>query len=382
MFKFSRIITRQLASCKWITGVVFLSAYIFFSHVPTANAAAAPSDYSRLRDAMNTDPANGIAATKDYLAKNPQLALSTRATMERLMALTYLAKLNDPKSGLAVLDAGMAEVTKAPPSADQNTALATLLIAEARIFTNDRQDQQAVDLMDKNMPAMLKSRSDVLHEGLVIYGKALDQLKQSKKMIPVIEQALVVNPAFMEDSWMMGQLVNNLAAQGQGDVALGYARLGWMVCPFDTKSISAATNIITATWLAADLNAGKGNAFIAAQNDSKLENPLTAVKLPTLDGAALDAAMGNLPASDTDGRITILLAQGKMRDAMLAARRGLLEHPSSDNSGAILEMARVFKAADLNLVRANAFLQYFQSGKGANPLDDFFKQFPAEVTAK
>ena len=69
MFKFSRIITRQLASCKWITGVVFLSAYIFFSHVPTANAAAAPSDYSRLRDAMNTDPANGIAATKDYLAK-------------------------------------------------------------------------------------------------------------------------------------------------------------------------------------------------------------------------------------------------------------------------------------------------------------------------
>jgi hypothetical protein len=186
----------------------------------------------------------------------------------------------------------------------------------------------------------------------------------------------------MEDSWMMGQLVNNLAAQGQGDVALGYARLGWMVCPFDTKSISAATNIITATWLAADLNAGKGNAFIAAQNDSKLENPLTAVKLPTLDGAALDAAMGNLPASDTDGRITILLAQGKMRDAMLAARRGLLEHPSSDNSGAILEMARVFKAADLNLVRANAFLQYFQSGKGANLLDDFFKQFPAEVTAK
>ena len=71
--------------------------------------------------------------------------------------------------------------------------------------------------------------------------------------------------------------------------------------------------------------------------------------------------------------------QGKMRDAMMTARRTLLEHPTADNSSAVLEMARVFKAADLNLVHANAFLQYFQAGKGANPLDDFFKQFPAQA---
>jgi len=67
---------------------------------------------------------------------------------------------------------------------------------------------------------------------------------------------------------------------------------------------------------------------------------------------------------------------GEHGDAMLIARRLLLDNPSKGNVAA-LEMARVFKAADLNMVRANALLQYMQTGQGINPTDEFFKQYPA-----
>jgi len=252
----------------------------------------------RLRNAMNTDPASGIAATKDYLAKNPNYTISGRASLERLVALTYLTKLNDAEGGLAFLDTSMAEVDKAKPGAAQDLARVILLNARSRIYTEQRKYQEAVDLVDKNLPVMLKVNSFTFLDGLTIYGKALDQLKQGQKMIPVIQKALVAYPELMANSWVIGQLVNNMVAQGNGPAALGYAKLSWMVCPFDTKSISTATNLLTSTWFAIDLNAGKGNAFLAAQKDSTTPNPLTDIKLPAVDKTALDTALADLPATE------------------------------------------------------------------------------------
>jgi hypothetical protein len=36
----------------------------------------------------------------------------------------------------------------------------------------------------------------------------------------------------------------------------------------------------------------------------------------------------------------------------------------------------VLKAADLNLVRANALLSFLQTKQGENPLPGFYKQYP------
>src|SRR5690606_6842216 len=161
-------------------------------------------------------------------------------------------------------------------------AQATLLIAKARILTSQRQDQPAAELVEKNLPVLLEAGSDVLREALIIYGKALDQLKQEQRMVPVVQQVLAAHPEFAEDSWVMGQLAYNLVGQGEGKGALDYAKLLWMVCPYDTDAFAAATNVLTATWMAADLNATTGNAFLTAQTDRAAPNPPTSIALPEL----------------------------------------------------------------------------------------------------
>jgi len=48
--------------------------------------------------------------------------------------------------------------------------------------------------------------------------------------------------------------------------------------------------------------------------------------------------------------------------------------PAEDMLRALGEVARVFKAKDLNLVRANQFLNYAKTGEGENPLAGFWEE--------
>ncbi len=57
---------------------------------------------------------------------------------------------------------------------------------------------------------------------------------------------------------------------------------------------------------------------------------------------------------------------------MLEARRLMIDQPRT-NAG-LLEVCRVFKFHDLNLKRANTFLEYVKSGQGANPVTDFLQE--------
>ena len=57
-----------------------------------------------------------------------------------------------------------------------------------------------------------------------------------------------------------------------------------------------------------------------------------------------------------------------------------LNTKGSEKTGA-LEAVRVFKAHDLNLLRATAFLKWLKDKDGANPIDEFLKA-PEKIEAK
>jgi hypothetical protein len=59
---------------------------------------------------------------------------------------------------------------------------------------------------------------------------------------------------------------------------------------------------------------------------------------------------------------------------MLAAELHMAEAPAKDMLMALGQVARVFKAKDLNLVRGNQFLEYAKAGNGTNPLDAFWQE--------
>jgi hypothetical protein len=126
------------------------------------------------------------------------------------------------------------------------------------------------------------------------------------------------------------------------------------------------------------MNTAKSGQFLKAMQDSAAPNPLREIPLPPFDEVKMRAELKSLPDSASHSRITLLLLLKENGAAMLEARRLLLDDPSGGANAAALEMARVFKATDLNLVRANAFLKYFQSNEGDNPLDELFKQNPVK----
>lgn len=89
---------------------------------------------------------------------------------------------------------------------------------------------------------------------------------------------------------------------------------------------------------------------------------------------ALAARVGQEKAA-TPARIAMQIVLGQTREAILDARAMLLKNPKSP--AAVREVARVFKAADGDVARANAALLFYRDAEGADPLKTFFAEAPA-----
>ena len=94
--------------------------------------------------------------------------------------------------------------------------------------------------------------------------------------------------------------------------------------------------------------------------------PLTPSPVPPLVTAAAD----NLHA-----RINAQLALGDYGNAVADALDEMREAGNSKDkfkmAQSLTDVARCFKAKDLNLLRANRFLEYQKTGQGENPLPTF-----------
>ena len=181
------------------------------------------------------------------------------------------------------------------------------------------------------------------------------------------------------------ELVGDLISSGQGDEALAWAKLRFVECSFDESALTGANDQLVRAWVAKTLSQEAVKAFMAAQKDPTAVNPLADVKLPVFDDESKKALMSaaNKPAFSNHDRISALIALGEFGEAMNLAKLTLVEQigtPAGVTAG-VGEVCRVFKAADLNVVHANDFAQFFQSGKGTNPVDDFMKQHPVGAVA-
>jgi hypothetical protein len=167
-------------------------------------------------------------------------------------------------------------------------------------------------------------------------------------------------------------LVDGLLASGKTDEALGWTKQYFMVCPYREREINLASQLLMRVWTAKYLSPAKVQELAAAQADPTKSNPLKEIKLPQLDKENLQKQLAKASGGE---RVTLLILSGDLGAAMAQAQSLILDKP--DSSDGLLEAARVFKAGDLNLVRANALLEYFKSGQGENPIAAFMKEHPA-----
>ena len=220
--------------------------------------------------------------------------------------------------------------------------------------------------------------------------EALKAQSKGAEMAQMARRALLQNPAALAgtlanaNGWLYGQTIEALigdARPGARGEALRWAKLHWVERSYETRGVSDG-----ARWVAQALLAQPGgNELLAqwakAQKDPALPNPLQKVELPATEPGALAGALDKLgpEANQRQARVSLLLWMGRERAAMEAALEGadkLPQNATGERTQVMREVARVFKARDLNIKGANAYLSWAAKPEGTNPLDAFFDATP------
>ena len=194
-----------------------------------------------------------------------------------------------------------------------------------------------------------------------------DAVKVCGEMLAQVPQLLGVND-FLSAWWE--------AVKGKGDAAamLSLAKLGYVTCDFTANDLKAAIDRCAGA-LQATGGPGPGVLFTRCQDDPSLRNPMRDVKLPALPPAEdwLKAA-----GKSTDAQILVYLATEQAGQALAIAKKQLMENAGGDPkrvAQTMKNLARCFKAHDLNLKRANAYLEYHRTGEG----EDLLPKLEAEL---
>lgn len=175
-------------------------------------------------------------------------------------------------------------------------------------------------------------------------------------------------------------LTDELLVQGRSEEALSWAKLNFLMCPFREGDLQEATKAVARALSASELSVAKANLFAQAQTDAAAPNPLAKVPLPKLDEAPLRAVLADAGAQvPLNTRLTCLMLTGDYRGAMLLARSQLMKDVGNQDNA--LEVARIFKAKDGSILRANQFLAYYQTGQGDNPIPAFLKETETAASA-
>ncbi|MCC7495445.1 MAG: hypothetical protein IT204_24055 [Fimbriimonadaceae bacterium] len=183
--------------------------------------------------------------------------------------------------------------------------------------------------------------------------------------------------------WMLGdrgflRAVYDLARdQGDQTVQLQAAKLHYLLGDFEATVVQESVELVAAGLTAAH-GPGEARRFALAQEDRAAPNPLRAI---TVFDCGPPAALLEAAQSDSEARLNVLLYAGRLAGAVSEARK-LLQRAGQQNpyyaARALRHLARCFKAHDLCLVRANAFLEFHASGQGANPLAEFEAELQRE----
>ena len=201
------------------------------------------------------------------------------------------------------------------------------------------------------------------------FDEALEAAKKDAKLRPL----LLSNDEFFQ------ALYGAVSGAKKPDQLLSVAKLAFVLSDFQEGSLTRATELVTKA-LTATQGPGVAIQFARSQEDATAPNPLKHVPLLDLgDGKAIVAAAAE---NDTDGRFNALLYAGDVRQAVELAKEQLRTSAGVDfrMATALRNLARCFKAHDLNLIRANQFLEFHRTGAGVNPLPELEGELANAVT--
>ena len=232
--------------------------------------------------------------------------------------------------------------------------------------------QEALDFLDEAMPQYgnrIPSRDKFW---LPVYRyDAHKKLGDQKAALEVLQKAIVSTPEVL-DSWEFHRrYIIALRSAGKRREVQAAAKGAYACCKFAEADITKMADLVVKSFVTA-AEVFKANQFLAAQEDPEKKNPLQDVPWPKIANEEDWKALLDNCHNNEHLWIVALLYFGDYDQALEMATARLGEAGSADTIAACIgDIARCFKAKDLNLVRANQFIKYAKEGEGENPLLDF-----------
>ncbi|HEY0076168.1 MAG TPA: hypothetical protein VGB77_18850 [Abditibacteriaceae bacterium] len=327
-----------------------------------------------------TETANPQAAVKAYQAfyeAKPKLAAPLAISLTRTVARLYADNLKDQNKAQELLLWGWDKYKTSPESGE-------LLADQLKLLNEQKQYSKSIELLAAQWKDLRRSYTHfavpALEEGVKAI-KAQDKTPEQKAE----QLSDLVMQAFLEFPYLVGgqvqfwdgkfydPLMQILLDAKRYDEALSWAKLRFIAAPYEADAIDRASRMLVKVWSAKDPEKRQLDEFAKAQKDVTIVNPLSAVSLPLVNADLITERLARLDKSSAGApeRTTLLLWQGESKQAMREAKKWL-ELRGAEKTGA-LEACRVFKAADLNLLRATQFLTWLKAKEGPSPVDEFLK---------
>lgn len=316
-------------------------------------------------------------------------------------------QLKQPEEAMKMLDVGLQEA-KAHPSATQPVEV-MYLEGEAATLLGQNKASDAQKLLSDNFKTIAAAAS-CGHPHLEVYAsRSLQRLSDAQNAlrandgkpddtITLLQNALTTMPVFLNperqkatdwhEGWMYERLIGALTEEGRDKEALSWGKLFFAEAAFDQGATENASKTLGGVWSKTN-DLAKVRAFAAAQagGDNGTTNPLMTVAFPIFkeDGAAA-TQLKSLKTMQHNGPwrgrvtpiITLEIALQQWRAAMEDAQGLVIEDASAPDGPQ--QVARVFKAKDGSVARANVFLSYLLD-KAPNPVPDFLKEADAATKA-
>ena len=307
----------------------------------------------------------------------------------------YTDDLKEPDRAIAVFERALPLFQK-PENKVPVYHYLTMVGAKSKALLAAKRLADAEALLKENAPRLAENGQHTVGYARMATRKVLSahlallQVQGREKEGPELLMGfLAAAPAYLKDpaDWVWSELIAQLQKQGRMEEALRWGKLSYRLCGFNKDEIEKSALLLNKLW-ASQEDFAAVRIFNKAQTDPSVANPLANVKLPTLSPEA--RASLKKQVEELEGRLIINFNMGVARDivslrlllgtpddlreAMLAAQKMLKERP--DLQDGTLQVCRVFKATDMNLMRANAFLAYLE-GEGKNPIPEFLKELGA-----
>lgn len=338
----------------------------------TPNLAIRREFLHSFRSAIARNPDAAASLLEEYL-KQQQGRRDARLLIDIATEAALMLYRHDRAQPERAIDALDLVVKRFPATRARFFAVKT----QAEIFRTSGKPEEGLPLLREAWPQVKNDILDPVMTGVMGESvRTLRALQKPDEAVTLLHEALVTAPPLA--NWMSyyPMLIETLHDAKRDAEAMQWAALFFRVSPFQEADLQRSTVLVTSGWLKAG-EVDKPAAFALAQSQPEAPNPLQEVKAPALPDAvrlALAARVGQ-EKSATPARISMHLVLGQAREAMLDARELLLKNPKSPAS--VREVARVFKAADGDVARANAALLFYRDGEGPDPLKTFFAEAPA-----